>query len=225
EGAVVAILTGFPEFPWIGRGVAETDRPVGAAVLARALIRARRAIPILPCESHFAPVTMAALRGIGLTPVPEAGVEVKTLQPGDPVCLVEPTDEPVHASRWLATRAPALVVAIERPGQAATGVYHSTSARSVPFSTRPSPDHSRVTQPRPHEARSARQGGACRRGGGGGGLPPRPPRRPAAPPRAVRRGGGPPPPRGPPPPPAATRPDRTCDTRERFLGSESMIDS
>src|SRR5215813_12624013 len=68
EGGVVAILTGFPEFPWIGRGVAETDGPIGAAVLARALIRACRVIPILPCESHFAPVIMAALRGIGLTP-------------------------------------------------------------------------------------------------------------------------------------------------------------
>ena len=131
EGGVVAILTGFPEFPWIGRGVAETDGPIGAAVLARALIRACRAIPILPCEPHFAPVIVGALRGIGLTPVPAAGVEVKTLQPGDPVCLVEATDEPVHASRWLATRAPALVVAIERPGQAATGVYHSMSGRDV----------------------------------------------------------------------------------------------
>src|SRR5262249_30439030 len=94
-------------------------------------IRACRAIPILPCEPHFAPVIMAALRGIGLTPVPAARVEMKTLQPGDPVCLVEATDEPVHASRWLATRAPALVVAIERPGQAATGVYHSMSGRDV----------------------------------------------------------------------------------------------
>jgi hypothetical protein len=130
EGAVVTILTGFPEFPWIGRGVAETDGPIGAAVLARAMIRARRAIPILPCEPHFAPVIMAALRGIGLTPVP-AAVEPKTLQPGDSVCLVEATDEPVNASTWLAARAPALVVAIERPGRAATGVYHGMSGRDV----------------------------------------------------------------------------------------------
>ena len=131
EGAIVTILTGFPEFPWIGRGVAETDGPIGAAVLARAMIRARRAIPILPCEPHFSPVIMAALRGIGLTPVPAAGLEAKTLQPGDPVCLVEATDEPVNASTWLAARAPALVVAIERPGRAATGVYHSMSGRDV----------------------------------------------------------------------------------------------
>jgi len=131
DGASVAILTGFPEFPWIGRGVAETDGPVGAAVLARALIRARRAIPILPCEPHFAPVIEAAIRGIGLTPVPAAGADVKSLQPGDPVCLVEATDEPVNASRWLASRAPALVIAIERPGRAATGVYHGMSGRDV----------------------------------------------------------------------------------------------
>src|SRR5215468_11606837 len=82
EGAVVAILTGFPEFPWIGRGVAETDGPVGAAVLARALIRARRAIPILPCEPHFAPVIEAAIRGIGLTPVRAAQTDVKSLRLG-----------------------------------------------------------------------------------------------------------------------------------------------
>src|SRR5438034_1162659 len=68
DGAVIAILTGFPEFPWIRRGVAETDGPVGAAVLARSFIKARRAIPILPCEPHFAAVIEAAVRGIGLTP-------------------------------------------------------------------------------------------------------------------------------------------------------------
>jgi len=131
EGSAVAILTGFPEFPWIGRGVAETDGPVGAAVLARALIRARRAIPILPCEPHFAPVIEAAIRGIGITPVRAAGVELKSLHPGDPVCLVEATDEPVNGSRWVASHAPALVIAIERPGRAPTGVYHSMSGHDV----------------------------------------------------------------------------------------------
>jgi hypothetical protein len=131
DGAVVAILTGFPEFPWVRRGVAETDGPIGAAVLARSLITARRAVPILPCEPHFAPVIEAAVRGIGLTPVPAAGIEAKTLQPGDPICLVDATDERVEASRWLASRAAALVIAIERPGRAATGVYHNMSGRDI----------------------------------------------------------------------------------------------
>src|SRR6266446_4716636 len=75
DNAVVAILTGFPEFTWIRRGVAETDGPVGAAVLARSLVRARRAIPIVPCEPHFALVIEAAMRGIGLTPIVAAGLD------------------------------------------------------------------------------------------------------------------------------------------------------
>lgn len=131
DGGVVVILTGFPEFPWIQRGVAETDGPVGAAVLARSLVKARRAIPILPCEPHFAPVIEAAVRGIGLVPVPAAGLDLASLHPGDPVCVVDTTDEPVDAGRWLASRAPALVIAIERPGRSATGVYHNMSGRNV----------------------------------------------------------------------------------------------
>jgi len=131
DGGVVAILTGFPEFPWIRRGVAETDGPVGAAVLARSLVKARRAIPILPCEPHFAPVIEAAVRGIGLVAVPAAGLDLARLHPGDPVCLIEATDEPVDAGGWLASRAPALVIAIERPGRSDTGVYHNMSGRNV----------------------------------------------------------------------------------------------
>src|SRR5438876_9688640 len=131
DSAVVAILTGFPEFPWIRRGVAETDGPVGAAVLARSLVKARRAIPIVPCEPHFAPVIEAAVRGIGLTPIAATGVDTKSLHPGDPVCLIEATDDPIDANRWLAARAPALVIAIERPGRASTGGYHGLSGRDV----------------------------------------------------------------------------------------------
>jgi hypothetical protein len=131
DGAVVTILTGFPEFPWIRRGVAETDGPIGAAVLARSFVKARRAIPILPCEPHFAPVIEAAVRGLGLTPITAGGVDTKTLHAGDPVCLIDSTDEPVDAHRWIAARAPALVIAIERPGRAATGVYHSMSGRDI----------------------------------------------------------------------------------------------
>jgi hypothetical protein len=104
---------------------------VGAAVLARSLVKARRAIPVLPCEPHFAPVIEAAVRGIGLVPVPAAGLDLARLHPGDPVCVIEATDDTVDAGRWLAARAPALVIAIERPGRSATGVYHNMSGRNV----------------------------------------------------------------------------------------------
>jgi len=127
-GGVVAFLTGFPEFPWIGRGVAETDGPVGAAVLARALLKARRAIAVFPCECHFAGAIEAAIRGIGLVPV---RADAAAVRPGDPVCIVHVVDGPVDAGVWLETYRPSLLVAIERPGRSASGRYHSMSGTSI----------------------------------------------------------------------------------------------
>jgi hypothetical protein len=127
-GGSVTFLTGFPEFPWIGRGVAETDGPVGAAVLARSLVKARGAVPVFPCEPHFAGAIEAAIRGIGLAPVRG---DSATVRPGDPVGVVEIIDGPIDAPRWVDRHRPSLVVAIERPGRSATGAYHSMSGTSV----------------------------------------------------------------------------------------------
>ena len=128
DGGGVTLLTGFPEFPWIDRGIAETDGPVGAAVLARSLIKVRRAIPRFPCERHFAGAIEAAIRGIGLSPVCSDRAEPR---PGDPVCVVEIVDGPVDAPAWLARHRPSLLVAIERPGRSATGTYHSMSGTKI----------------------------------------------------------------------------------------------
>jgi hypothetical protein len=127
-GGRVAVLTGFPEFPWIGRGVAETDGPVGAAVLARSLVKARDAVCVLPCERHFAPAIEAAIRGIGLAPV---HADAAAVRPGDPVAVVEIADRAPDAQAWLDRHRPSLVVAIERPGRSATGTYHSMSGTNV----------------------------------------------------------------------------------------------
>ncbi len=128
EGGGVTFLTGFPEFPWIDRGIAETDGPVGAAVLARSLIKTRKAIPVFPCERHFAGAIEAALRGIGLSPL---RADRAAPRPGDPVCVVEAIDGPIDADAWLARHRPSLLIAIERPGRSATGTYHSMSGTSV----------------------------------------------------------------------------------------------
>ena len=128
EGGVVTFLTGFPEFPWIGRGIAETDGPVGAAVLARSLFKARSAIAVFPCERHFASAIEAALRGIGLSPV---CADRTAIRPGDPVAVVEIADGPVDAAAWLTRHRPSLVVAIERPGRSGSGTYHSMSGTNV----------------------------------------------------------------------------------------------
>jgi hypothetical protein len=128
DGGVVAFLTGFPEFPWIGRGIAETDGPVGAAVLARSLLRARSASAVFPCERHFAGAIEAALRGIGLSPV---HADRAAIRPGDPVAIMEVVDGPLNADAWLLRHRPSLVVAIERPGRSASGTYHSMSGTNV----------------------------------------------------------------------------------------------
>src|SRR3984893_2391200 len=61
DEAVIALMNGFPAFRCTGRGVAETDAPPGAPVLASSFIKARRATPLLPCDPHFAPVIEAAV--------------------------------------------------------------------------------------------------------------------------------------------------------------------
>jgi hypothetical protein len=127
-GGVVMVLTGFPEFPWIDRGVAETDGPVGAAVLARALVKARGAVAVFPCEPHFAGAIEAALRGIGLVPV---RAEPTAVRPGDPVAVVAPVQGGVDAAAWLDRHRPSLAVAIERPGRSASGTYHSMTGTRV----------------------------------------------------------------------------------------------
>jgi hypothetical protein len=128
EGGLVTFLTGFPEFPWIDRGIAETDGPVGAAVLARGLVKARNAIAVFPCERHFTDAIEAAIRGIGLSPVRSAAA---TVRPGDPVCVVDVVDGPIDEQVWIDRHRPSLLVAIERPGRNATGNYHSMSGTSI----------------------------------------------------------------------------------------------
>ena len=127
-GGAVTFLTGFPEFPWIDRGIAETDGPVGAAVLARSLVKARNAIPLFPCERHFAGAIEAAIRGIGLSPV---RADAATVRPGDPVCVVDVVDGAIDEGAWLDRHRPSALVAIERPGRSATGAYHSMSGTNI----------------------------------------------------------------------------------------------
>jgi hypothetical protein len=71
------------------------------------------------------------VRGIGLVPVPAAGLDLKSLHPGDPVCLIEATDEAVDAERCLPRVRRRSVIAIERPGRSATGGVSQHFGRNV----------------------------------------------------------------------------------------------
>ena len=131
EGAVVAHLTGFPEMPWLGRGTAETDGPVGAAVLARSLFKIRKTVSVFVCESQFAGAIEGALRGIGLLPLRTTEVAIGAVRPGDPVCLIDVHDTAIDADAWCARYRPSLIVAIERPGANAQGAYHNMRGGSL----------------------------------------------------------------------------------------------
>ena len=130
-GDVALLLTGFPEMPWIGRGVGETDGPVGAAVLARALIRGLHVIPVVPIEDHFAPLVRAACLGLGITVLQGDVSAVEHLHPGDPVLVLSRVHEDTELATLFDSLAPRAVIAIERPGANEAGQFHHMSGRNI----------------------------------------------------------------------------------------------
>jgi D-glutamate cyclase len=112
------LLTGFLVPPW---GVPETDGLIGAAVLAAALDRAGAA-PVFVAEAEVAGALAAAVRGAGL-----AVADRESELPHVATVLTYS-----GAAAELAARlAPAVCVAIERPGRNARGRYHFALGRAV----------------------------------------------------------------------------------------------
>ena len=65
-GSRVMIFTGWPSRSWLIEGLTETDGPVGAAILARALEEASDVIPIIVMEKRLCAFGEAGLRAAGL---------------------------------------------------------------------------------------------------------------------------------------------------------------
>ena len=112
----------------------ETDGPVGAAALARALGLGLGARVVVLTEAPMVPITMAACRGAGVNVLTEADLE-RAPRPPHPKglhCLVLrfpiDDDEAVEETRWLFERyRPKGLVAIEKNGPNVKGIYHETS--------------------------------------------------------------------------------------------------
>lgn len=132
QGGPVVIATGFPE----GGGVPETDGPVGAAMLARALFMAFGIESIILTDQDWYGMQVATCRGAGLEPMPwpESGkiepveflrpVYIRTLPKDDTGCR-QITDA------LLEVTCPSLVIAIERPGMNSNGLYHGLGGRPL----------------------------------------------------------------------------------------------
>ncbi len=120
-GGAALLLTGFIIRDY---GRPETDGPVGAAVLARALAVGLGVAPVGVCEASVVPCLEACFAAAGL--VPGAAHE---LRQGRNRCTVvdfpvDPAEAPAAADRILDTFRPGAVIAVERPGAGRDGHYH-----------------------------------------------------------------------------------------------------
>ena len=124
------IATGFPE----GAGIPETDGPVGAAMLARALFLGLGVNSVILTDENWVDCVSAACRGAGMVPLPfpESG-KITTLDAIRPVFVkTVPKDwqkDREISEELLQVTQPNLLFAIERPGKNKEGVYHGMSGR------------------------------------------------------------------------------------------------
>ena len=123
EDGLVCIATGFP----MGGGVPETDGPVGAAMLARALHQALGVTTVLVTDQGWEESLRAACIGAGLSPMPlqENGVErIRYLRPVYVAAVPRDEASAANACARIMQLKPDMLIAIERPGKNHLGVYH-----------------------------------------------------------------------------------------------------
>ena len=132
HGGPVVIATGFPE----GAGVPETDGPVGAALMARALFLGLGIETVILTDADWLTMMEGTCRGAGLAPLPFPAdgvvrpvafirpVYVRTT-PKDAAGCKAVTDALLDVTR------PSLVISIERPGANDNGLYHGLGGRPL----------------------------------------------------------------------------------------------
>ena len=130
--APVLIATGFPE----GGGVPETDGPVGAALLARALFLGLGVISVIVVDEDWEAMMHATCRGAGLAPraLPASGraEPIEFLRPVYIQTVPKDTTGCRAVTQSLLQQTqPSLLLAIERPGCNARGLYHGLGGRPL----------------------------------------------------------------------------------------------
>lgn len=138
RGDPVLICTGWPSRSWLMSGLTETDGPVGAGYLARAVEQCLGAVPLLVVEESLAPYAEVALRSAGLIVADlETALQSKRGPHNASVAAVVPfttswADAPEAARELFDRLAPAAVIGIELPGANVDGEFHNVTARLVP---------------------------------------------------------------------------------------------
>lgn len=137
-GDPVLIITGFPSRSWLVEGLTETDGPVGAAVLARALEQSLGAIPIIVTEERLIEYSAVCARAAGLILTDlDRALRSKPDKPSAAATAVIPFTAdggaaPGQAAALLDRLKPAAVIAVEMPGPAADGLHYNVSGREIP---------------------------------------------------------------------------------------------
>jgi hypothetical protein len=128
---VVLIITGFRVPPLF---VQETDGPLGAASIARAISICLGAKPVLLIEPVDASLKVleSVVRGVGLNvvPVEEVGVEAKYISSVTGFTMKEEEAEE-QAKKLLDVLKPSAVIAIEKAGHNFKKVYHNMGGLDI----------------------------------------------------------------------------------------------
>lgn len=124
-GGTVFITTGAGTPPWMPYG--ETDGPLGAVALGRAITFGLRATPIFIGEGRNMPPLEATIRSAGLLMSPKEWIEAR---PGTGVTSTIAFPEDDDDAQRMATQLldewqPTAVIAVEKLGPNAKGVIHS----------------------------------------------------------------------------------------------------
>jgi hypothetical protein len=128
DGGTVFVTAGWlmPGFHPYG----ETDGPIGAATLGRALSLAFGARMVVLTEAEMVPITTAACRAAGLNVMSEAEIAgaPRPPHPNNRHCIIVPIAIPLEAARSEAARlfdtyAPKAILSVEKNGPNAEGLY------------------------------------------------------------------------------------------------------
>ncbi|HZP75087.1 MAG TPA: DUF4392 domain-containing protein [Pseudolabrys sp.] len=130
-GDRVVLATGSLTRPWVSMNIGETDGPVGAAALARAVSYGFNAIPVIVTDTSLREPIAQTLRASGQAVVEMAAAQSATsnkrfasvaVMHGYPI---DDTEARAEAPRLLDALAPKAVIAIERAGMTERGTYHN----------------------------------------------------------------------------------------------------
>lgn len=129
-GDTVIIATGFPNRIRIDPDIAESDGPVGAAAMARALEMGLGAAPVIVVEAPLVDATIATVQALGLRCVDPDQAVASAQTSSNLHCAavvaspMDPTEARVLAQQLTAANRVGAFIAIEKGGANAQGVIH-----------------------------------------------------------------------------------------------------